>query len=116
MSIVDKNGNKFDYSKNEAPQIRQAPTHKPINPDKFPKRPTENLPNFMQMNEMERLAMMCAALKLKYDPLQYRTDPRYKAKVDSILMTGMIAMMTDYLRKNGTNIEAVFKEGRIEVI
>ena len=114
--ILDKDGKKFDYNKNEAPQVRIAPKHKPINPDKFPKRPKEEMPNFMQMNEMERLAMMCAALKLKYDPLAYRTDPKYKAKVDSILMTGMIAMMVDYLRKNGTSIEAVFKEGRIEII
>lgn len=111
MSIVDKNGDEI-----KSFQTRIAPSHKPINPDKLPKRPVEKMPNFMQMDEMERLAMMCAALKLKYDPLRYRTEPTYKAKVDSVLMTGMIAMMTDYLRKNGTNIEAVFKEGRIEVI
>jgi hypothetical protein len=98
------------------PEIRIAPEHKPINPDKLPKRPVEKLPNFIEMNEMERLAMMCSALKLKYDPLRYRSDVSYKAKVDSVLMTAMVALMTDYLRKQGHNLEAVFKEGGIEII
>ena len=115
MSLLDKDGKKFDYTKNEGPEMRIAPEHKAINPDNIPQRPKENLPNFMQMNEAELLAMMCSALRLKYDPLLYRTDPKYKAKVDSVLMTGMISMMVDYLRKNGTNIEAIFRSGRIEI-
>ena len=116
MAILDANGKRFDFANKETPQVRIAPEHKPINPDNMPKRPPENMPNFMVMGEAERLAMMCAALKLKYDPLLYRTDVKYKAKVDSVLMTGMISMMVDYLRKNGTNIEAVFGSGRIEIV
>lgn len=115
MALLNADGNRFDYSNGKMPEIHMAPGHKAINPDKLPKRPAEEMPNFMNMSESERLAMMCATLKLKYDPLLYRTDQKYKAKVDSVLMTGMIAMMVDYLRKNGTNIETVFKSGRIEV-
>lgn len=116
MAILDANGKKFDFTKAETPQVRIAPSHKPINPDNMPKRPPENMPNFMIMDEAERLAAMCACLKLKYDPLLYRTDVKYKAKVDTVLMSGMISMMVDYLRKNGTNIEAVFNSGRIELV
>jgi hypothetical protein len=107
--IYDANGHKLG-----TPEIRIAPEHKDVS-HKLPKRPNEEMPSFMQMSEAELMALMCGTLRLKYNPLQYRSDQRYKAKVDSVLMTGMIALMTDYLRKQGTNIETVFKEGRIEI-
>lgn len=107
--IYGVNGEKIS-----TPQIRIAPEHKDIS-HKLPKRPEEKLPSFMQMSEAELLAHMISALRLKYNPLDYRSDPKYKAKVDSVLLGGMVSMMVDYLRKNGTDLEAVFKMGRIEV-
>lgn len=104
MALLDKNGQEMNSF-----QVRQAPKNKDIS-HKLPKRPEEKLPNFVEMSEPELMAVMASTLKLKYDPLLYKTDQRYKAKVDAILMQGMVSMMISYLRDKGTNIEAVFRE------
>lgn len=110
MSLLDKNGQEMNSF-----QVRQAPKNKDIS-HKLPKRPEEKLPNFVEMSEPELLASMCSCLRLRYDPLLYRTDTKYKAKVDSILMRGMVSMMVDYLRKQGHNLEAVFRDiGKIDL-
>ena len=100
----------MDYTINEGPQTRIAPKHKEISPNNIPKKKIEPPPQFWEMREEELLAVMCATLRMKYDPLLYRTDQRYRAKADSMLFTGMIAMMTHYLRGKGLDVNKLVGE------
>jgi len=98
----------MNYESDKAPEIRMAPTIKPIND--IPKRPEQAPLKFYEMNEEELMALMTSVLRFKYDPIQYRTEPKYKATADSILFIGIIAMMTDYLRGKGVNVQKLLKE------
>ncbi len=97
----------MNFEKKDTPEIRMAPEHKPINMDKFPKRKVEEAPKFYEMTHEQLLAFMCSTMRFKYDPLRYINDTRYKAKADSILLQGLIAMMVDYLRDKGINLDQV---------
>jgi len=98
----------MNYESYKTPEIRMAPTIKPIND--VPKR-TEQAPiKFYEMNEEQLMAFMTSVLRFKYDPIKYRSEPKYKSTADSILFIGMIAMMTDYLRGKGINVEKLLKE------
>ncbi len=84
--------NKFDFSSNEAPEIRIAPENKAINPDKVPKRPKEKQPELFEMGIDELIAFMLSHLKMKINMEQYN-DPydfrQTKAKIQKVDMTAL---------------------------
>lgn len=98
----------MNYESNKTPEIRMAPTIKPIND--VPKRPGQPELKFYEMSEEELMALMAAVLRMKYDPIRYNSDPKYKTRTQSVLHIGIIAMMTDYLRSKGVNVQKLLAE------
>lgn len=105
----------MDYSRNEAPAIKIDPV-KPIQPP--PKRPVPEMPPFFAMTQEQLLAFMASSLRLKYDPLRYMADQGYKARTDSVLLAGTIALMTHYLRSQGIDTEKLIGDStkKIKVV
>ena len=93
----------MDLDKKGTPEILIAPEHKPLQPP--PKRPVPEMPPFFSMTQEQLLAFMTSALRLKYDPLRYMADQGYKARTDSVLLSGMVALMTHYLRTQEVNVD-----------
>ena len=104
----------MDYDKKSTPEIRMAPTTRAINPDKIPKRPNETMQNYYDMPNEQLMAIVTASLLgLPAEKTKYRSDPKYKAEVDWIYFTGMIAMATLFLREECKfNIDQYLKDNK----
>lgn len=103
----------FNDESKKTPEILLASKHKPINPDKIPKRKKVVMPAFIDMTNEQLFATMATSLLgINVDKNQYASNQRYKAEVDWIFNTGVIAMATLFLRDNDVNVGRILEENQ----
>lgn len=82
----------------DLPEIRIAPKHKEINPDKIPKRPEEKL-TYENMNDDEMLAFLISHQNMKIDMMKYYSNYNgMKEKINTIDKSALRILIRLFLK------------------
>jgi hypothetical protein len=97
----------------ETPIIHMAPQHKPIPDKSIPQRPKVEMPAFCNMRQEDLFAaMVTSILGVPVDYYKYKTNQAYKAEIDYVFFTGIVAMCTFICREHGFPIEQYMEDNQ----